>query len=112
MVTGHQVTRSGIHPFAKVAAKLAHRNTLLLHTIAIAPGHGLVFKRLEIDRDTEWRPNLILPPVELPNRPRVVIDCSHMPFDLERAPDVFCQPNQPIVVALKRKDGGLDWCKV
>ena len=50
------------------------RDPLLGHRVAVAHGHRAVLERVDVDGDAPRRPDLVLAPVELADRRRVVVD--------------------------------------
>src|SRR5688572_16412786 len=64
---------SGRQAVAEVADQIGDRDALLLHGVAVADRDGLVLERVEVDRDAERRPDLVLAAVAPPDRAGVVV---------------------------------------
>ena len=59
--------------FFDIFDRFFHGNADLFHTVAVADGHGAVFKRLEIDGHAERGADLVLTAVTLTDRAREVV---------------------------------------
>src|SRR3954469_4418906 len=56
------------------ALHAVERDPLLGHRVPITQGDGVVLEGFDVDRHAPWRPDLILAPIELADRRRVVVD--------------------------------------
>src|SRR5664279_4837540 len=56
----------------QIGLRLVDGDALLRHRIPIADGHGLVGRGVEVDREAERRPDLVLPAVPPADLPGVV----------------------------------------
>src|ERR1700754_2087060 len=70
------------HSLPQVFRKLRGFDALLLPSVAVADGDGLVFERLVVDGDAEGRAYLVLSRVELADAARVVVDGAHRGLQL------------------------------
>ena len=81
------------------------RDPLLGHRVAIADRHGAVLERVDVDRDAPRRPDLVLAPVQLPDRGRVVVDGQHV--GREVLPEPVAQLDDLGPLLQQRQDGDL-----
>src|SRR5947207_13263448 len=70
------LARSGAELLAKRGHEIGDGNTNLRHGIAFPDRHGLILARLEVDRDAEGRPDLVLAAVAPADGLRLVV-CGH-----------------------------------
>src|SRR5699024_8575864 len=59
-------------PFCEVGVELSAGDAHLLHRVTLAHGHGVIFKRVKVDGDTERGTDLVLTTVSTADRARVV----------------------------------------
>src|SRR5205807_2110275 len=67
------LARSGAELLAKGGDEIGDRDTDLRHGIAFPDRHGLILERLEVHRDAERRPDLVLAAIAAADRLRLVV---------------------------------------
>src|SRR2546427_3306436 len=67
------LARSGAELLAKGGHEIGDRDTDLPHGIAFPDRHGLILERLEVHRDAEGRPDLVLAAIAAADRLRLVV---------------------------------------
>src|SRR5437879_4876627 len=70
----------GVQSIKDGALDALDRDSLLGHRVALAEGDSAVFQRLDVDRDTPGRADLVLAPIELADRRGVIVDRRHVAF--------------------------------
>src|SRR5690242_10276675 len=63
----------GFHPVEDQPLDVLQRHPLLRHRVAVADGDGTVVERVHVHGHAPRRPDLVLAPVQLPDRRRVVV---------------------------------------
>ena len=76
---GASSAAGGRHPVQDRALHAFDRDPLLGHRVAVPERDRAILERVDVHRDAPGRADLVLPPVELADGGRVVVDGHHVP---------------------------------
>src|SRR5438132_5876341 len=98
------LARSGAELLAKGGDEIGDRDTDLRHGIAFPDRHGLILERLEVHRDAERRPDLVLAAIAPADRLRLVVSGHEVRANLR--PHLAGEWREALVLR-ERQDRGL-----